>query len=63
VTEDCPVCELLNCFYKKLKLSLEERRIMEKLHDNPEKAIEYLRKIKSDNELRLAFKSCREKKM
>lgn len=59
--EECPSCKLLNCFYDKLKLTPEERRIVEKLRDNPQKAIEYLEKIRPKSQLKLAFRSCGKK--
>jgi len=58
MTEECLACELLNCFYNYLKLNDKERRLVERLHDNPKKAVEYLKRIRSSSELKKAMKKC-----
>ncbi|RLG96240.1 hypothetical protein DRO29_04950 [Candidatus Bathyarchaeota archaeon] len=59
--EECPACSLIDCFYKELNLSPEERKAVEKLHDDPQKAIAFLRKIRTEDELRRAFMKCEER--
>jgi len=54
----CPVCEVIDCFYKELKLTEQELKKVKELEKTPEKAIEYLRSIRREKELREAWKKC-----
>ena len=55
---ECPNCRLIECFYKKLNLSEEELKKVRELEDDPKEAIKYLQSIRTDKELREAWKSC-----
>jgi len=55
---ECPNCRVIDCFYKKLKLTDEELKKVKELEKDPEKVIEYLSSIRSDDELKEAWRSC-----
>ena len=55
---ECPNCRVIDCFYKKLNLSEEELRKVRELEKDPDAAVAFLKQIRSDEELRNAWRSC-----
>ncbi len=55
---ECPNCRVVECFYKRLKLTDEELKKVKELEKDPEKAVEYLKSIRSEKELKEAWRKC-----
>ena len=60
---ECPACNLIECFYRELNLSEEEYKKVKELEDTPEKAIEYLESIRPHEQIKRAWRRCKERTM